>query len=52
MSTPGVDRSRLPVGEAIAGPAIVLQRDSTTVVPPTCTFEVHPSGSMLIRLPV
>ena len=46
------DRSRLPVGEAIAGPAIVLQRDSTTVVPPTCTFEVHPSGSMLIRLPV
>jgi N-methylhydantoinase A len=46
------DRSRLPVGEPIAGPAIVLQRDSTTVVPPMCAFEVHPSGSMLIRLPV
>jgi N-methylhydantoinase A/oxoprolinase/acetone carboxylase beta subunit len=45
------DRARLPVGEALAGPAIVLQPDSTTVVPPGCTFEVHPSGSMVIRLP-
>jgi N-methylhydantoinase A len=45
------DRSRLPVGERMDGPAIVLQPDSTTVVPPACTFEVHPSGSILIRLP-
>ena len=45
------DRARLPVGETLAGPAIVLQPDSTTVVPPGCTFEVHPSGSMVIRLP-
>ncbi len=27
----------LPVGEAFTGPAIVLQKDSTTVIPPGCT---------------
>lgn len=27
-------RDRLPVGESFAGPAIVLQKDSTTVIPP------------------
>ena len=45
------DRGKLPVGEAIEGPAVVLQVDSTTVVPPRCSFTVHESGSMLIRLP-
>ena len=32
-------RDLLPVGERIAGPAIVLQMDSTTVVPPQHNFE-------------
>jgi N-methylhydantoinase A len=45
------DRSRLPVGETIPGPAIILQVDSTTVVPPGCTAEVHDSGSIILRLP-
>ena len=28
------ERSRLPIGEAVAGPAIVFQRDTTVLVPP------------------
>ena len=43
-------RDRLPIGEAIAGPAIVLQTDSTTVVPPRCTFVQEPVGNLIIRI--
>ncbi len=45
------DRRRLPLGAPIEGPAIILQVDSTTVVPPYCTAEVHESGSILINVP-
>ena len=44
------DRRRLPVGQPFPGPAIVLQSDSTTVIPPGATAEVHPTGSMIITL--
>jgi N-methylhydantoinase A len=44
------DRGRLPVGEPIPGPAVILQVDSTTVVPPGCTAEVHDSGSIILNL--
>ena len=49
--TPLYDRAKLPVGSRIEGPAIVLQVDSTTVVPPGCVSEVHDSGAMIITLP-
>jgi N-methylhydantoinase A len=42
-------RDLLPVGERIAGPAIVLQMDSTTVVPPQHNFEVDAAGNLIIR---
>jgi N-methylhydantoinase A len=45
------DRRKLPVGRPVPGPAILLQVDSTTVVPPRCTAEVHESGSIILRLP-
>ena len=51
IDTTFYDRSRLPVGMPIAGPAIILQFDSTTVVPPHCTAEVEASGCLVIRLP-
>jgi 5-oxoprolinase (ATP-hydrolysing)/N-methylhydantoinase A len=35
----------------IAGPAIVEERESTTVVPPGATVEVEESGALVIRLP-
>jgi N-methylhydantoinase A len=44
------DRSRLPLGESFSGPAILLQTDSTTVVPPECTARLEESGSIAIRL--
>jgi N-methylhydantoinase A len=43
-------RSLLPAGVPVAGPAIFLQKDSTTVVPPGCIAEVHPTGSILIQI--
>ena len=42
-------RDLLPVGERIAGPAIVLQMDSTTVVPPQHSFEADAAGNLIIR---
>jgi N-methylhydantoinase A len=41
----------LPLRAPIRGPAIILQVDSTTVVPPHCTAEVDDSGAIIIRLP-
>jgi len=45
------DRGKLPLAQPIPGPAIVLQVDSTTVVPPYCTAEVDDSGSIILKLP-
>lgn len=45
-------RDELPAGEIISGPAIVLQRDSTTVVPPDCDFTREETGSLIIRVGV
>ena len=43
-------RTLLPVGEAFAGPAIVLQTDSTTVIPPGAAATVDPVGNLIIDL--
>ncbi len=44
------DRDRLPVEEEFSGPAIILQTDSTTVVPPDCSARLEKSGSLIIRV--
>jgi N-methylhydantoinase A len=44
------DRDQLPVGEAFPGPAVILQRDSTTVVPPKCKATLEESGAIAIRI--
>ena len=41
-------RADLPVGEKIAGPAIVLQLDTTTVVPPNWSFTADPQGNLIL----
>lgn len=43
-------RDTLPVDQPFEGPAILLQKDSTTVIPPKATARVHPSGSIIITL--
>ncbi|MBI0434729.1 hydantoinase/oxoprolinase family protein [Roseomonas sp. KE0001] len=48
--TPYLRRELLPVGAAIPGPAIVLQTDSTTVVPPGCRLTAEAGGNLLIEL--
>lgn len=43
-------RDALPLGESIQGPAVILQTDSTTVVPPDCTLVADPSGVLIIKV--
>ena len=50
MDTPFYRRDRLPLGQPIPGPAIVLQTDSTTIVPPDTTLTADESGNMILRI--
>ena len=43
------DRTTLRAGHVIAGPAIVTEMDSTTLVLPGHAATVHPSGALLIN---
>ena len=43
-------RHLLPVGETFAGPAIVLQKDSTTVIPPGCTATNDAAGNLILKV--
>lgn len=50
VETPVFDRAKLGPGHRFAGPAIVEQTDSTTVVPPNASAEIDPLGNILIRM--
>ena len=43
------DRARLPAGARVAGPAIIEQIDTTTVIPPGYTALAEDSGNLRIR---
>ncbi|TVQ57358.1 MAG: hydantoinase/oxoprolinase family protein [Rhodobacteraceae bacterium] len=43
-------RDRLPIGERIEGPAVILQQDSTTLVRPGDSFVADGAGNLLIRV--
>ena len=43
-------RHLLPVGLVFTGPAIVLQKDSTTVVPPGCSAINDPAGNLILTI--
>ncbi len=43
------DRSRLRAGDVIAGPAIVVEMDSTTLIEPDCVATVDAVGNILIN---
>jgi N-methylhydantoinase A/oxoprolinase/acetone carboxylase beta subunit len=51
LDTPRYERDRLPPEEPIAGPAIILQADSTTIVPPDARVSALWDGNLIIRLP-
>jgi len=42
------DRTRLPAGASMEGPAVIFQVDSTTVVPPGWTFRKDAGSSLLL----
>lgn len=46
--TPVVRRDGLGAGAAFRGPMIVVQLDTTTLVPPGWTGVVHPTGALLL----
>ena len=50
FDTPFYERDRLPVDTPIDGPAIIVQLDSTTVIPPDCSGVAHTAGHLLIQI--
>ena len=50
MNTAFYQRELLPVGRTIEGPAIILQTDTTTVVPPESTIVADGSGNLIIQV--
>ena len=49
VATAVYERARLPRGAVVAGPAIVEQLDTTTVVPPGVTAAVDDGGNLRLR---
>jgi len=49
VSTAIYERARLPLGARLAGPAIVEQTDTTTVIPPGVTALVDEAGNLRLR---
>jgi N-methylhydantoinase A len=43
------DRNLLPLGDALAGPAVVFHLDTTTVVPPGWTATADASGNLILK---
>jgi N-methylhydantoinase A/oxoprolinase/acetone carboxylase beta subunit len=50
VATPFYRRDALPLDMPIAGPAIILQTDSTTVVPPDAAAHADSGGNLILRL--
>jgi len=50
FETPVYQRAKLPVQQRFDGPAIILQKDSTTVVPPRTAAIVDDTGNIIITL--
>jgi N-methylhydantoinase A len=48
ISTPLVDRASLGAGASFAGPLILTQLDTTTLVPPGWSGTVHETGAILL----
>jgi N-methylhydantoinase A len=44
------DRQRLLGGDSFAGPAIVQEDGSATIVPPNVRVDVQPSGHMILTV--
>lgn len=43
-------RENIPLGQAVVGPAVILQPDSTTVIPPSCRAQADDKGNLIITI--
>ena len=50
LETPLYDRDLLSSGDRVVGPALIVQLDTTTVVPPGWAGEVDTSGNLLLTM--
>jgi N-methylhydantoinase A len=52
VETKFYQREKIPVRTEFHGPCVVLQKDTTTVIPPDCTAFIEEYGNMIIRVGV
>lgn len=50
VDTVHYQRDLLPIGEWVEGPAIILQKDTTTIVPPNNSFVLEEYGNLIIKV--
>ncbi len=50
LDAPRYARGKLRAGDEVTGPAIIIQHNSTTLVPPDSTARVHESGNLHISV--
>ena len=50
VETPFYHRERLAVGAAFAGPAVILQQDTTTIAPPGTRLVADAGGNLIIHV--
>lgn len=49
FDTPHYAKEKLPIDESFAGPCIILQKDTTSVIPPECTAVMRSNGSIIVK---
>ena len=49
LDTPRYDRNKLSAGHIVPGPAIIIQHDSTSLVPPGFRATVSSHGNLIVR---
>ncbi|NRF94636.1 hydantoinase/oxoprolinase family protein [Paenibacillus frigoriresistens] len=52
IDTPFYKRDLLPVGVEFAGPCVILQTDTTSIIPPDCKVVLEQAGNILIKVGV
>jgi N-methylhydantoinase A len=52
LETAFYSRYLLPVGAPVYGPAVILQTDSTSIVPPDCTVAADGTGNLIMKVGV
>jgi N-methylhydantoinase A len=50
FTTPFYQREKIPIGHVVEGPAVILQADSTTIIPPSCRAQADEHGNLIITI--